>query len=124
MLILKLLEVIIEAGEFIFIDVVVSKRQYIDFSSIEEIMTKSEINSGIAHEVWDYLTSNESIKQIESIDDKILKLLNKRILIPIVEDFLLWWRKWRIKRKSLRIIDVCIGEIYDEMFEDENNEDE
>ena len=30
----------------------------------------------------------------------------------------------RIKRKSLRIIDVCIGEIYDEMFEDENNEDE
>ena len=30
----------------------------------------------------------------------------------------------RIKRKSLRIIDVYIGEIYDEMFEDENNEDD
>ena len=89
--IFKLLETIEEEkGEFIFIDVVMSKRQYIDFSSIEEIMTKSEINSGIAHEVWDYLTSNESIKQFESTDDKILKLINKQILIPITEDFLLY----------------------------------
>ena len=89
--IFKLLETIEEEkGEFIFIDVVISKRQYIDFSSIEEIMTKSEINNGVAHEIWDYLTSNESIKQIESIDDKILKLLNKKILIPITEDFLLY----------------------------------
>jgi hypothetical protein len=32
----------------------------------------------------------------------------------------------RIKRKSLRIIDKCIGEIYDELFfeEETNNEDE
>lgn len=32
----------------------------------------------------------------------------------------------RIKRKSLRIIDKCIGEIYDELFfeENETNEDE
>ena len=32
----------------------------------------------------------------------------------------------RIKRKSLRIIDHCIGEIYDELFfeENETNEDE
>ena len=89
--IFQLLETIEEEkGEFIFIDVVVSKRQYIDFSSIEEIMTKSELSSGIAHEIWDYLTSSESITKFESIDDKILKLLNKRILIPITEDFLLY----------------------------------
>jgi hypothetical protein len=31
-------------------------------------------------------------------------------------------RMQRIKRKSLRIIDKCIGEIYDELFyEEENN---
>lgn len=32
----------------------------------------------------------------------------------------------RIKRKSLRIIDKCIGEIYDELFfeEETNNEDD
>ena len=32
----------------------------------------------------------------------------------------------RIKRKSLRIIDKCIGEIYDELFyeEENNNEDD
>jgi hypothetical protein len=31
----------------------------------------------------------------------------------------------RIRRKSIRIIDECIGEIYDEIFDDgNNNEDE
>lgn len=29
----------------------------------------------------------------------------------------------RIKRKALRIIDECISEMYDEMFEDEEEED-
>jgi hypothetical protein len=35
-------------------------------------------------------------------------------------------RMQRIKRKSLRIIDKCIGEIYDELFyeEENNNEDD
>ena len=34
-------------------------------------------------------------------------------------------RMQRIKRKSLRIIDKCIGEIYDELFfEEENNNNE
>jgi hypothetical protein len=88
-----------EKGEFIFIDVVISKRQYIDFSSIEEIMTNSEINSGIAHEVWDYLTTNNKINNFESIDDKILKILNKRILIPIVDDFLLYHKDNEIYEK-------------------------
>jgi hypothetical protein len=29
----------------------------------------------------------------------------------------------RIKRKALRIIDECISEMYDEMFEDEEEEE-
>lgn len=80
-----------EKGEYMFIDVVVPKRQYIDFSSIEEILTPMEIRDGLAHELWDYLLKQEeSSVSFETMDDKILRLINSGYIVPITEDFLLY----------------------------------
>ena len=89
----KLLEMIEqEKGEYMFIDVVVPKRQYIDFSSIEEILTSDEIKMGLAHDIWDYLTKNDDKGNIvfETVDDKIHKLLKNKYILPITDDFLLY----------------------------------
>jgi hypothetical protein len=54
-----------------------------------------------------------AISAVSDIDTAIMSKLDER-------------RVQRIKRKSLRIIDSCIGEIYNELFfeEENNNEDE
>jgi hypothetical protein len=81
-----------EEGEYMFIDIVLPKRQYIDFSSVEQLLSKKEVLSGLAHELWNYIVENEEgFKTFEdSIDDKILKLINGGVLVPIVDDFLLY----------------------------------
>lgn len=78
--------------EFMFIDIVVPTKEIIDFSVIESLLTKNEINAGYAYVIWDYL--NESISDLfyegDGDEDKILKLFENKILIPISDDLLLF----------------------------------
>jgi ribosomal protein L17 len=79
-------------GEYMFIDIVVPTKQYMDFNSIESLLSQEDIINGLAYDLWDYLGELESSgKELgKTIDDKILDLVNSGILVPIVDDFLLY----------------------------------
>lgn len=91
--IIKILETIENAdGEFIFIDIVIPKKQHINFSTIENLLSKKDLLKGIAYEIWDFILDQEDNIRLSNInsDDKIMKLLNSKLVIPIVEDFLMY----------------------------------
>lgn len=79
-------------GEYIFIDVVQPSKQYIDFNSIESLLSKDDVINGLAYDIWDYLGSFESDEHQLGIvnDEKILNMINSGLLVPIVDDFLLY----------------------------------
>jgi hypothetical protein len=81
-----------EDGEYMFIDVVVPKRQYIDFNSVESVLGYRELSSGMATDFWNYILKHEEKfdVNIDSNDDKLLKLINSKLVVPIVDDFLLY----------------------------------
>ena len=81
-----------EEGEYIFIDVVVPGKRYIDYSAVEGILTKREVIRDLANEFWNYIIDNEEKFNIqkETIEEIILLLINSGIVIPIVDDFLLF----------------------------------
>lgn len=80
-------------GEYMFIDIVVPTRNTINFSSVESLFKKKEIIGGLAYTFWDYL---QEIAEIDikktgiTNEEKILRLINSGILVPIVDDFLLY----------------------------------
>lgn len=78
-------------NEFMFIDIIEPITELINFTSIENILSKEEIDSGLAYDVWDYLEQvNIESKNILSNDEKINILINSGNLIPILDDFLLY----------------------------------
>jgi hypothetical protein len=79
-------------GDYMFIDIVVPTKRIIDFNTIESLLSKRDIMNGLATVFWEYLTESEdNIKSIGmSADDKILQLMNAGVLVPIVDDFLLY----------------------------------
>lgn len=81
-----------EEGEYTFIEIVIPKKRYIDYTSVENILTKREIVRDLTNEFWNYIIDNEEKITItqESIDEKVLTLINSGIVIPIVDDFLLY----------------------------------
>lgn len=80
-----------KSGEYIFIDIVMPKKEFIDFGIIEKILTPKQNEDGLANKLYDLITEseNKSILKLE-VDEKILKLIDNNILIPITEDFLLY----------------------------------
>ena len=80
-----------EAGEYIDIDIVVSTKATIDYSSIENILSLNQLKSGYASKVYelldDYLNGKYSEKML-SINKKIDYLIHNKIIVPIVDDFL------------------------------------
>lgn len=81
-----------ETGEYIFIDIVIPKKKYIDFNSVESILTKREIINGLANEIWNYVVDSDQQITLykDTVDDKIHKLIESGLIIPIVDDFLLY----------------------------------
>lgn len=83
-------------GEFIFIDVVIPKSAFIDYSSIEAVLDPSEINTNLPETIYDLINENfseninEARKYFSDFELKIQKLLDTNIIIPIVDDFLLY----------------------------------
>ena len=83
-------------GEFIFIDVVVPKSTFIDYSSIESVLNPWEIKTSLPETIYDLINEdyseiiNDTRKYFTDFDLKIQKLLDTHIIIPIVDDFLLY----------------------------------
>jgi tetratricopeptide (TPR) repeat protein len=81
-----------ETAEYTFIDIVVPREEYIDFNAIENVLSEEDIQNGLSNEIYEILTKVEDMDKIKIVthDDKILNLINNNILVPIVDDFLLY----------------------------------
>ena len=83
-------------GEFTFIDIIVPKTMFIDYNSIESILSPSEINTELPEKIYDIINENysqdleETRKYYTDYDLKIKKLFDTHLIIPIVDDFLLY----------------------------------
>lgn len=81
-----------ENGEYIFIDIVLPKTDIIDFNAIENALTPEEVEIGMASDIYTLLMDYENygIYKSLSTEQKILELINNDIIVPIVDDFLLY----------------------------------
>ena len=83
-------------GEFIFIDVVVPKSSFIDFNAIESILEPNELKTNMPETIYELINEdqseniNEARKYFMDFDLKVQKLLDTHIIVPIVDDFLLY----------------------------------
>ncbi len=84
------------SGDFIFIDVVVPRSDFIDFSAIENVLSPSELKTSLPEDIYKFVNEdytddlNEKRKYFSDHDIKIQKLLDTHVIIPIVDDFLLY----------------------------------
>lgn len=86
----------ISTGEFMFIDVFYPKTEYIEIETVENILTEQEIEEGYTDIVYSLIHKDE-IDELEEFknydanyDLKIQKLFNLKVIIPIVDDFMLY----------------------------------
>jgi hypothetical protein len=93
----------IKEGEFIYIDIVLPKIEFIDFNTIELTLSQHDVESGLASEIYDIITKYEESELTKEIthDEKILELFNNKIFIPITEDFLLYHKDTEKYEKAL-----------------------
>lgn len=86
----KLLEKTDEAqGEYIYIDIIMPTRNYVDFAAIENAII--ELNDTLlVSDIYKLLTDPDDVPVDKQIEDKINELINSKILIPITHDFLLY----------------------------------
>jgi len=86
----------ISNGEFIFIDIVVPKSSFFDFNSIQTILEPSELYTNLPETIYNLINEdyseniNDAQKYFTDLDLKIQNLLDTNIIIPIVDDFLLY----------------------------------
>ena len=81
-----------EAGEYIYIDIIVPKTDFVDYSSIESVLSKKEVEMGLANDLYEMIIQSDDPERSTELttDDKILALINNKIITPISEDFLLY----------------------------------
>lgn len=117
----------INDDKYIFIDVVVPLKEYIDFNSIENVISLDDIENGLAYEIYDLITKSTE-KKIDlkyQNEKKILDLINNKILIPISDDFMLYHKdseKYDDKNKQFKE-ETKIKYIIDKIEKIVNNND-
>jgi hypothetical protein len=77
--------------EYKYIEIVISnEKKIVDFNIIQKFLNISELKSGLAEEIYNYLEENRDKKEtvIKESQDFINYLFNNKIIIPITEDFL------------------------------------
>jgi hypothetical protein len=80
----------ISKKEYIYIDIYVPTKEYIDLNTIKYVL-KNNKNKSMVYDVWDMITNkNNDIYYKTKINDIINELINKNIAIPIVSDILLY----------------------------------
>lgn len=80
-----------EVGEFVYIDIVMPRMEYIDYNTIEMSLSIKDNENGLASEIYDLLTTFEQEDTKEKThDNKIIELINNNLFIPVTEDFMLY----------------------------------
>lgn len=123
-------------GEYMFIDIVEPIVDVINFNSIESLLSKKDLLSGLAYDIWDYMGEMDDMnKKILSNEDKINILINSGIIVPILDDFLLYHRdnerydkiseSGAVKKKEDTKVRYIIGKIDStaELYSDAANKD-
>lgn len=83
----------ISEGEYMFIDIIEPITDTINFNVIESLLSKKDLFSGLAYDLWDYIEElDETKKHYVSAEEKINILINTGIIVPILDDFLLYHR--------------------------------
>lgn len=86
-------------GEFIFIDVVVPRSLFIDYNTIESILNPSELKTNIPDVIYNLVNDDygevilDNKKYYSDYELKIQKLIDTHIVVPIVDDFLLYHKE-------------------------------
>lgn len=83
-------------GEFIFIDVVVPRSAFIDYNTIESILNPNELKTSLPDTIYNLVNDDysetifDNKKYYTDHEIKIQKLFDTHLIIPIVDDFLLY----------------------------------
>lgn len=77
-------------GEYIYIDIVVPKKDFIDFGAIESMLTQKQNEKGLANKFYELLSDADDKGRELTSDEKIIQMVNKKLLIPISDDILLY----------------------------------
>lgn len=80
-------------NEYIYIDIVVPNTETIDFSIIENALSQEDVERGMASEIYDILTKTADFDKVKTNDDKIIELIDSKLLIPVSEDYLLYHKE-------------------------------
>lgn len=82
-------------GESIFIDIVVPKQNYIDFSTVEQTIGSTGAMKILSYNLWNFFMEHSELimKPPLSIDEKISLLIDSGIVHPICDDFLLYHKE-------------------------------
>jgi hypothetical protein len=88
--------------EFTFIDVVIPIKEIIDISTIESLLSKKDVSSGMAKVIWEYIYESEvsDTKLTLNHDEKVNEIINSKLFTPIVDDILLYHNQNETYEKS------------------------
>jgi hypothetical protein len=109
-------------GEYVFIDIIEPITEHINFMTVESLLSKEDAMAGLAHEMWNFMQEvhEEDSTPPMSNEDKIDILINSGIVVPILDDFLLYHRDSerydravgaQVKKKEDTKIRYIIGKI-------------
>lgn len=123
-------------GEYMFIDVIEAITETINFNTIESLLSKKDLFAGLAYDIWDYINEiDDNRKKIITNEEKINILINSGIIVPIMDDFLLYHRDnerydknvnvGSVKKKEDTKVRYIIGKIdtTSELYSDANKKD-
>lgn len=96
-------------NEYIYIDIVIPTKRVINFDTVENLLNKKEIMNGLAYDIWDFMIEtnyDNIIYEEKNVNDKILELINNRIIVPIVDDFILYHKNSERYDKNIDIMTI------------------
>ncbi len=84
-------------GEYIYIDIVVSKYEQVDMELIESVISEQDkqLNANLVHDLWNMINGTDTMNVYKnlSMNDKINKLFSSGRIVPIVNDFLMYHKE-------------------------------
>ena len=98
----------ITKGEYVFIDIIVPTKKTLDYSSIEKVLESVTTTERVKHKhlpyyIWKYFLEYEDKRSQPplSLDDKIINIVNSKILVPITDEFLLYHKDSESYEKTI-----------------------
>lgn len=81
-----------EEGEYTYIDIILPRTNLVDYNEVENILTLFELKKGFAPIIYNMIMDSKqrNILHNEEFDIKIKKMINSGLLLPVVDDFLLY----------------------------------